>query len=426
MTEPSPARPDRERIVERYSELARSARAGRRVVDCDEPAFGDGCFGAAAYTREPDVPADALRVSLGCGNPLSVADLHDGERVLDLGSGGGLDVVLSARRVGASGHVYGLDASDEMLRLARANAAAAGVSDVEFLHGFLEDIPLRDAAVDVVISNCVISLSADKHRVLAEAFRVLAPGGRLGISDIVADDTVPADDRAGTQARTGCAVDALTRADYLDALAAVGFEAAEVTFTQAHGDGVHSAMVRATKPNDTRIRAMSQADAPAVLAIYQAGLDTGEASFETTAPAWPAWDAAHLPDHRFVAVDVHDRVLGWVACTGVSDRCVYHGVVEHSVYVHPDARGHGIGRALLAALVESTESAGIWTIQSGIFPENTGSIAVHRRAGFRVVGTRERVGRHNGRWRDVTQVERRSSVAGVADRVLTVQPDGTA
>ncbi len=157
---------------------------------------------------------------------------------------------------------------------------------------------------------------------------------------------------------------------------------------------------------------MTGAHAPQVLDIYQAGLDTGNASFEVTAPPWPEWDAAHLPEHRFVALD-GDRVLGWAALSRVSDRCVYAGVAGLSVYVAAGARGRGVGSALLAAVVASSEAAGIWTLQTGIFPENAGSVALHRRAGFRVVGTRERVGRHHGRWRDVLFLERRSGRTGI-------------
>jgi len=159
------------------------------------------------------------------------------------------------------------------------------------------------------------------------------------------------------------------------------------------------------------IRPMRAADAEAVLAIYQAGMDGGNASFELTAPSWTAFDAGKLPGHRFVAVEQHGTVLGWVAISAVSSRAVYAGVVEHSVYVDPAARGRGVGRALLDALITSTEAAGIWTIQSGIFPENTASLVLHRAAGFRVVGIRERVGRHlsrGNRWRDVVFIERRS------------------
>ncbi|WP_331623151.1 GNAT family N-acetyltransferase [Streptomyces sp.] len=157
-----------------------------------------------------------------------------------------------------------------------------------------------------------------------------------------------------------------------------------------------------------RIAALRSEHAVQVLAIYQLGIDEGNATFETTAPTWQAFDAAKLPEHRLVALDSGGRVLGWAAVVPVSDRCAYAGVVEHSVYVHPDARGQGVGAALLNALLTSTDAAGVWTVQSGVFPENTASLALHRRAGFRVVGTRERIGRHHGRWRDVVLVERRS------------------
>ena len=156
-----------------------------------------------------------------------------------------------------------------------------------------------------------------------------------------------------------------------------------------------------------RIEPMTGAHAAAVLAIYQAGIDEGNATFETRVPAWDEFTTDRLADHRYVAVTGGD-VLGWVAASAVSDRCVYAGVVEHSVYVHPHARGRGVGRRLLGSLISSTEAAGIWTIQSGIFPENTASAALHRAAGFRTVGTRERVGRHHGHWRDVVFIERRS------------------
>ncbi|RKR93033.1 phosphinothricin acetyltransferase [Micromonospora pisi] len=157
-----------------------------------------------------------------------------------------------------------------------------------------------------------------------------------------------------------------------------------------------------------RIRPMGAADADMVLAIYQAGLDSGNASFETVAPTWEAFDAGKLPAHRLVAVDTDNTVCGWVAASAVSARPVYAGVVEHSVYVDPQARGRGVARALLDALIVSTEAAGIWTIQSGVFPENAASLTLHQRAGFRIIGVRERVGRHHGKWRDVVLLERRS------------------
>ena len=166
-------------------------------------------------------------------------------------------------------------------------------------------------------------------------------------------------------------------------------------------------------PPGMLVRPMAAADAAQVLAIYQAGLDTGQASFETTAPAWEDFDAAKLPAHRHVAADpVTGQVLGWAAASAVSGRCVYAGVIEHSVYTHPGHRRRGVGAALLAALIASADQAGIWTIQSGVFPENTASLRLHQRAGFRVVGTRERIGRHHGQWRDTVLIERRSSIAG--------------
>jgi L-amino acid N-acyltransferase YncA len=157
-----------------------------------------------------------------------------------------------------------------------------------------------------------------------------------------------------------------------------------------------------------RIAAMTDQYADQVLDIYRRGIDTGHATFETEPPTWDAFTTTRLPQHRFVALDPHGHVVGWVACSPVSDRCVYAGVVEHSVYVHPDHQGRGIGRILLHALIDSTERANIWTIQSGVFPENTASLALHTACGFRTVGTRQRIGRHHGRWRDVTLVERRS------------------
>jgi phosphinothricin acetyltransferase len=161
------------------------------------------------------------------------------------------------------------------------------------------------------------------------------------------------------------------------------------------------------------IERMAAADAGAVLAIYQAGLDTGQASFETRAPDWAAFDAARLAAHRYVAREPNTgEVLGWVAVSAVSSRCVYAGVVEHSVYIAPGARGRGVGTALLRALIRSTERAGIWTIESGIFPENAASLRLHQSVGFRVVGTRQRLGRHHGRWRDVILLERRSPAVG--------------
>ena len=238
----------RDAVIARYSGLARTALAGEAITDCDPDVLADGGFGAAAYTAAGDVPEDALRASLGCGNPLAVADLRPGQTVLDLGSGGGLDVLLSARRVAPGGMAYGLDASRDMLALARANAAAAGVTNARFLHGHIEDIPLPAGHMDVVISNCVINLSTDKPRVLAEAFRVLRPGGRLGVSDVIADENTDPAELAGAEQRVGCLNGALTQPEYRDLLLAAGFTAIIITPTHQAEPGLHSAIIQAAKP----------------------------------------------------------------------------------------------------------------------------------------------------------------------------------
>ncbi|WP_440106744.1 GNAT family N-acetyltransferase [Streptosporangium sp. H16] len=414
-----------EEVVKRYSGLARAAVAGEIIADCGSDAFERGRFGAAGYSDTAGLPEGALRASLGCGNPVAVAELRAGETALDLGSGGGIDVLLSARRVGPYGKVYGLDASADMVALARHNAAEVGAANVEFLCGAIEAIPLADYTVDVVISNCVINLSSDKAAVLAETFRVLRPGGRLGISDVVTDsltgeatdEATQAQRRASTEQRVGCVAGSLTIVEYRALLAAAGFVATSITLTADHGDGVHSAIVQAVKPAISpglEIRPMREADAEQVLAIYQTGLESGQASFETTAPSWEGFTAGRLARLRYVAVDTDTgQVVGWVAASPVSARPVYAGVVEHSLYVHPDCQAHGIGRALLSAFIAGSEDAGIWTIQAGIFPENTASLSLHQALGFRLVGTRERVGRHHGTWRDVIMMERRSAVAGL-------------
>ncbi len=245
------AQPTQSEIIERYSGLARSAMQGATITDCDDDSFDAGCFGAQAYDDLVGLPAGAIEASLGCGNPLVVARLSPGETVLDLGSGGGLDVLLSARRVGPTGHVYGLDASVDMVGLARGHARQAGVTNVEFLHGAIEDIPLPDGSVDVVISNCVINLSLDRASVVREIARVLRPGGRIGISDVVADDDTASEQRASTEQRVGCIAGALEVGTYRDLLEASGFDTIEIEATASHGAGVHSAIVSARKAAGT-------------------------------------------------------------------------------------------------------------------------------------------------------------------------------
>lgn len=235
-------------VVERYGDLARAVRDGRYVVDCDPHAFADGSFGTVAYGALSELPDGAVRASLGCGNPVAVADLRPGETVLDLGAGGGIDVLLSARRVGPTGKAYGVDATPEMVELARTHAAEAGVGNVEFLFGRIEDVPLPDGHVDVVISNCVVNLSDDKARVLAEAYRVLKPGGRVGISDVIAREGLGPQQRAAAERQVGCVAGTLTASEYEHHLAAAGFADIGITPTVDAGGGLSSAIVQATKP----------------------------------------------------------------------------------------------------------------------------------------------------------------------------------
>jgi len=235
-------------VSSRYSGLARAAQAGATVTDCEPDAFAAGCFGPAGYPDVSDLPDGAVRASLGCGNPVATAELRPGETVLDLGSGGGIDVLLSARRVSPGGKAYGLDMTEEMLQLARDNARQAGADNAEFLSGHIEAIPLPDQAVDVIISNCVINLSGDKPAVLAESFRVLRPGGRLGVSDILAEDHLTPADRIERGRQVGAIAGALSFAEYRDGLARAGFTAISITPTHQVADGLHSAIVRAARP----------------------------------------------------------------------------------------------------------------------------------------------------------------------------------
>ena len=242
----------REQVREHY------ALAVTQAVGCGGDAAGDCCGSASGggssfydATALVGLPTEAVAASMGCGDPTAIAELAAGERVLDLGSGGGIDVLLAARQVGPSGHVYGVDMTDEMLALARANAARSGAGNVEFRKGTIEDLPLDGATVDVVISNCVVNLSPDKPAVLREAFRVLAPGGRVRISDIVAEDRLSPDERAERGSHVGCIAGALSRGEYLDLLTTAGFADADVAFTTEIAEGMHSAVVRARKPEES-------------------------------------------------------------------------------------------------------------------------------------------------------------------------------
>lgn len=237
----------RETVRDRYADAAR--KAGSSCCSSDGVDETDE-MSRDLYPSQDlvDVPTGASDASLGCGNPTAVAELSDGETVLDLGSGAGIDVLLSAKRVGPSGFVYGIDMTDEMLELARKHAAEAGATNVEFRKGYIEELPLDEGAVDVVISNCVINLSADKPSVFAEMARVLRPGGRLGISDVVADDELTLEERRERGSWVGCIAGALSFSEYTDGLADAGFGSIEIVPTNSVADGMHSAIIRAVMP----------------------------------------------------------------------------------------------------------------------------------------------------------------------------------
>jgi ubiquinone/menaquinone biosynthesis C-methylase UbiE len=256
----------RETVRQKYAEAAEAAARGEfkqaRAIEsgsgccgsdelyCCSPADEVGVFGSALYdeARGEQLPDDAVMASLGCGVPTAVAELSDGETVLDLGSGAGADVLISARRVAPTGKAIGLDMTDEMLQLARRNAAEAGVENVEFVNGYMEELPLDDATVDVVISNCVINLSGDKPKVIAEAARVLKPGGRFAVSDVIADEDMDDATRADMAAWTGCIAGALTESEFRQALAAAGLKDIEIRETHRVHEHAAAAIIRARKP----------------------------------------------------------------------------------------------------------------------------------------------------------------------------------
>lgn len=244
----------RDIVRERYA--AAATQAAEATSECCgggcgcSPADATGVFGVTLYsgTRTDGVPSAAISASLGCGVPTQVADLHAGETVLDLGSGAGADVLISARRVGPTGRVIGLDMTDEMLALARRNASEARADNVEFVKGYIEEMPLEDASVDVVISNCVINLSADKSKVIRESARVLRPGGRFAVSDVLADEEMDVATQADMAAWTGCVAGALTQAEFASQLAGAGFEDVAIRATHRVHEHAASAIIRARKP----------------------------------------------------------------------------------------------------------------------------------------------------------------------------------
>jgi arsenite methyltransferase len=235
-------------VREHYADAARRAGAGTGACCGPTDGIGAGLYSALEQAELPDA---AVMASLGCGNPTAVAELRPGERVLDLGSGGGIDVLLSAKRVGPTGRAIGLDMTDEMLALAQRNAAEAGVTNVEFLKGTIEAVPLPADSVDVVISNCVVNLAADKAAVFREIARVLKPGGRIGITDLVAEDGLTPEQRAERGSYVGCIAGALSFGEFTDGLRNVGLTDVTLQSTHTVTDGIHSVIVQATKPADT-------------------------------------------------------------------------------------------------------------------------------------------------------------------------------
>jgi SAM-dependent methyltransferase len=242
-----------EHVREHYAKSATAVLTDGAAACCDEPGIGSELYSAL---QRDELPDGAVLASLGCGNPTAVAELHEGERVLDLGSGGGIDVLLSAKRVGPGGRAFGLDMTDEMLALAQRNAAEAGASNVEFLKGRIEEIPLPAESIDVVISNCVVNLAADKGAVFREIARVLRPGGRIGIADIVADDELTAEQRAERGSYVGCIAGALSFSEYEAGLREAGLTDISLSTTHSVTDGMQSVIIRATKPADAPTVAM--------------------------------------------------------------------------------------------------------------------------------------------------------------------------
>ncbi len=365
-------------VREKYGAAARRVIENAASGGCCGPV--NSCCGGAAFDGTVDpittglyvlgetdqLPEAAVLASLGCGNPTALAELREGEVVLDLGSGGGIDVLLSARRVGATGKAYGLDMTDDMLALARRNAAEAGVTNVEFLRGRIEEIPLPANSVDVIISNCVINLSGDKRRVIAEAFRVLKPGGRFAVSDVVVRGELPADVKRSMELWVGCVAGALQDDEFTSLLAGAGFENPSVEMTRvyevedARAFLVHSgldvdrvakdvagkvgaAFVRATKPGAFTMREACSADTDAIERLL------GESGL----PVLGIREALARPASGFVVAESSGAIVG---VGGLEDCC--DDALLRSVAVRPEWRSRGVGRAIVTRLIADAEARG--------------------------------------------------------------------
>lgn len=366
----------RDTVRERYGAVAARVAEGSADACCTPRGESSGCCGSTSETWDPitadlydagqtaGLPAEALLASLGCGNPTALAALRPGDVVLDLGAGGGIDVLLSARRVGPTGMAYGLDMTDEMLALARANQARAGATNVEFLHGHIEAIPLPDASVDVIISNCVINLSGDKRQVLAEAWRVLRPGGRFAVSDVIVRESLPADVRASMPLWTGCVAGALGEQEFLELLAATGFEEASIEPTREYtrddalallaGTGldasladrmagtIMSGFVRARKPvrEAPPLRHATASDLPAIEALLGAH-------------ALPIDGVRAIAESLLVA-DAHGRVVGVAGLEGDAPNALLR-----SVAVEAGWQGRGVGERLVQGILDHAAERGV-------------------------------------------------------------------
>ena len=375
--------PIKQTVRQKYGEAALRVVSGQGHSCCGTGAAGSGgCDPITSdlytATETAGLPEGAVLASLGCGNPTALAELHEGETVLDLGSGGGIDVLLSARRVGPLGKAYGLDMTDEMLALARENQRKAGVANVEFLKGEIEQIPLPDASVDLIISNCVINLSADKRRVLREAFRVLRPGGRFAVSDVVVNGEVPADVRRSMELWVGCIAGALEVEEFKALLRETGFEAEEIEPTRVYriedarafltdagiGNEVLAteidgrfmgAFIRARKPWSGAIRAARPGDLPEVESLLREA-------------ALPTEGVRESFDH-FLVAERDGRLLGTIGLEVFG-----RSALLRSAAVRQDQRGNGLGSALAGRILEAGARRGIEEVflltetAAGFFP----------------------------------------------------------
>ncbi|MGE5379663.1 MAG: arsinothricin resistance N-acetyltransferase ArsN1 family A [Methylocystaceae bacterium] len=424
----------RNEVKKHYSDIASKIKQGG-AASCG---CGEGCCGRNAdyarilYDQHPlhEIPEKAREASLGCANPLLVADLKPGEVVLDLGSGGGIDVFLAAREVGPEGYVYGLDMSEEMLELARMNQQEMGIPNVEFRQGYLEDIPLPDHSVDVIMSNCVINLSTDKERVMREMARVLKPGGRLAIADII--KVAPVDPALEKELAlwVSCVAGTLPINEYTELLKKAGFVNISIEpmfiYNKEHlqqmvaGDskikdfgGLNNcyagSLVKANHPGYT-IRAAEDSDLEAITRIYNQGITDKVASLDTCPRSlenMKDWMAEHQPPYQvLVAENADGQVVGWASLNEFANRCCSQGVADLSLYVEREERKRGWGRILAAAVEAEAQKQQFHKLVASCLGSNPAPIDLALKSGYRLVGTYQNQGYIDGRWMDVILLEK--------------------